>query len=121
MWGGGVRVDGMEDPRQGWLHNEEGTMYLLFRLFPAQIWQLSPIALERSAEKRLNFADRIGKYQANQLVFVDESSVDRRTTYRGRAWAVRGRQATRKTFFCCGRRSVLPINPISFSIHHPFN
>ena len=56
--------------------------------------QLSRIAIERSAEKRANFAARIGTYDANQLVFVDESAVDRRTTYRGWAWAIRGKKAT---------------------------
>lgn len=66
--------------------------------------QLSRIAIERSAEKRADFAARIGTYDANQLVFVDESAVDRRTTYRGYAWALRGRKATRKAFFCRGKR-----------------
>ena len=42
---------------------------------------------------------RIGKYEADQLVFVDESSVDRRTTYRGRTWSFRGASAQRKAFF----------------------
>ena len=68
--------------------------------------QLSRIAIERSAEKRANFAARIGTYDANQLVFVDESAVDRRTTYRGRAWAILGKKATRKAFFCRGKRYV---------------
>ena len=68
--------------------------------------QLSRIAIERSAEKRANFAARIGTYDANQLVFVDESAVDRRTTYRRRAWAIRGKKATRKAFFCRGKRYV---------------
>ncbi len=66
-------------------------------------WQLSRIALERSAEAQADYALRVGQYAPDQLVFVDESAVDRRTTYRGRAWAIRGRRATRKAFFCCGR------------------
>ena len=66
--------------------------------------QLTRTAIERSAEKRANFAARIGTYEANQLVFVDESTVDRRTTYRGRAWAIWGHKATRKCFFCRGKR-----------------
>ena len=66
--------------------------------------QLSRIAIERSAEKRANFAARIGTYDANQLAFVDESAVDRRTTYRGYAWAIRGEKATRKAIFCCGKK-----------------
>ena len=68
------------------------------------IKQFSRIAIERSAEKRANFAARIGTYDADQLVFMDESAVDRRTTYRGRAWALCGRKATRKAFFCRGKR-----------------
>lgn len=68
--------------------------------------QLSRTALERSAEKRAAYAARIGTYDPNQIVFVDECSVDRRATYRGRAWAIRGRKATRKAFFCRGRRYV---------------
>lgn len=68
--------------------------------------QLTRVAIERSAEKRAAFAARIGTYEAQQLVFVDESAVDRRTTYRGRAWAIKGQKATRKAFFCRGRRCV---------------
>lgn len=66
--------------------------------------QITRIAAERSAEKRLDYLTRIGKYAAEQLVFVDESSVDRRTTYRGRAWSIRGTKAQRKAFFVRGRR-----------------
>ena len=68
--------------------------------------KLSRIAIERSAEKRSAFAARIGTYEAEQLVFVDESAVDRHTMYRGRAWAIRGMKATRKAFFVHGRRLV---------------
>ena len=66
--------------------------------------QLSRIALERNADIRRNFAARIGTYEPEKLVFVDESAVDRRAMYRGKAWAIRGREAHRKTFFCCGRQ-----------------
>jgi hypothetical protein len=68
------------------------------------LFQLTREAIERSAELRADFAARIGTYEADQLVFVDESAVDRRTTYRGKAWALRGKPATRKAFFCRGRR-----------------
>ena len=64
--------------------------------------QLTCVALEWSTEKHADFAARIGTYEPEQLVFVDESAVDRRTTYRGRAWAIRGKKATRKAFFCRG-------------------
>ena len=66
--------------------------------------QLTRTAIEQSEEKRKEFAARIGVYDPSQLVFVDESAVDRRTTYRGRAWAIRGRKAMRKAFFCRGQR-----------------
>jgi len=61
--------------------------------------KLTRVAAERSAEKRLEYMARIGNYSPEQLVFVDESSVDRRTTYRGRAWSIRGTKAQRKAFF----------------------
>ena len=68
------------------------------------MFQLSRTALERSIEKRSMFTARIGTYEPNQLVFVDESAVDCCTTYRGRAWAIHGTKATRKAFFCQGKR-----------------
>ena len=60
--------------------------------------------MERSLEKRAEYIARIGQYDPQQLVFVDESSVDCRTTYRGRAWSLRGMQAQRKAFFIRGQR-----------------
>jgi len=69
--------------------------------------QLSRNALERSAIKRARYVVKIAMgYQSYQLVFVDESSCDRRTTYRNRAWAIRGQRAVRKTFFVRGRRYI---------------
>jgi hypothetical protein len=74
--------------------------------FILRLVQLSKIAIERSAERRSDYLLRIGGYEPNQIVFVDESAVDRRTTYRGRAYAIKGRKATHKAFFCQGRRYV---------------
>jgi len=68
--------------------------------------QLTRVAAERSAEKRLDYIARIGVYTPEQLIFVDESSVDRRTTYQGHAWSIRGTKAQRKAFFVRGRRYV---------------
>ncbi|KAK2464102.1 hypothetical protein APHAL10511_003889, partial [Amanita phalloides] len=65
--------------------------------------QLTCVAIEQSAEKRVEFVARVGTYEAEQLVFVDESAVDHHTTYRGRAWAIRGNKATRKAFFVRGQ------------------
>lgn len=45
-------------------------------------------------------------YRADQLVFVDESSCDRRTSYRGKAWAIQGQRAVRKAFFVRGKRQI---------------
>lgn len=65
------------------------------------------MAIERSVELRDEHIERMGtKYTADQLVFVDESSCDRRTSIRNTAWAVRGERAVRKTFFVRGRRFV---------------
>ena len=94
-----------------WLFNKEGVSLYLSDLYCfvfdcIEYLQLSRIAIECSAEKQSEFAAHIGTYEADQLVFVDESAVDRRTTYPGRAWAIRGRKATRKAFFCRGRRYI---------------
>ncbi|KAK2459804.1 hypothetical protein APHAL10511_008236 [Amanita phalloides] len=81
--------------------------------------QLTRVAIERSAEKWAEFAARVGTYEAEQLVFVDESAVDCRTTYRGRAWAIHGNKATRKAFFVHGRHfSILPALSLTEGILH---
>ena len=103
-----------------WLFNEEGLCLselhcLVFDC--VEYLQLSRIAIERSAEKRAKFVAHIGTYKADQLVFVDESAVDQRTTYRGYAWAIRGRKATRKAFFCHGKRiSIIGTHHLLFKI-----
>ncbi len=67
--------------------------------------QISKQALERNADLRAQFRCRIARmYTPEQLVFVDESACDRRTTYRGHAWAMKGTAAVRKAFFVRGRR-----------------
>lgn len=67
--------------------------------------KLTRNALERNEVKRSLYQLQYGKlYTPEQIVFVDESSFDRRTAIRGRAWALTGKQATRKCFFVRGRR-----------------
>ena len=61
--------------------------------------KITRVAAEHSAEKWLEYLSRIGKYEGDHLVFVDESSVDCRTTYRGQAWSFRGTKAQCKAFF----------------------
>ena len=77
-------------------------------------WQLTREAIEWSVELRTQFTIKIASnYASDQLVFVDESAADRRTTYRGYAWAFKGRQAVRKSFFVCGRRwAITPDFPL---------
>lgn len=70
--------------------------------------QLTRQAMERNADKRAAYLYNIGLfYQPDQLVFVDESSCDHRTTYRNKAWAIRGQRAIRKAFFVRGQRYAL--------------
>lgn len=81
--------------------------------------KITRVSAERSAVKRIEYLARIGAYRAEQLVFVDESSADRPTTYRGRAWSIRGAKAQRKAFFVRSRRySVLPALSLQDGILH---
>ncbi|KIM55491.1 hypothetical protein SCLCIDRAFT_134644, partial [Scleroderma citrinum Foug A] len=65
---------------------------------------ITPVAAERSTQKHLEYIARIGKYNPEHIVFVDENSVDRQTTYHNQAWSIRGTKAQRKAFFVHGRR-----------------
>jgi hypothetical protein len=63
------------------------------------------VAQEHSAQKQAAYVHHMGlNYTAEQLVFVDESSFDRRTRYRGYGWALKGQRALRKCFFMRGKR-----------------
>jgi len=81
--------------------------------------KLTREALERSAAKRSSFRYTWGtKYTPQQTVFVDESSFDRRTSIRNRAWALSGQRAIRKCFFVRGRRySLLPALSLDGILH----
>lgn len=47
--------------------------------------------MERNEDKRNAYLYHVGlNYTPEQLVFLDESSFDRRTTFRGQAWALSG-------------------------------
>ena len=63
---------------------------------------MTHVAVERSVQAWFEYLAQIGTYKAEQLVFVDESSIDQRTTYRGHAWSVRGTKAQCKAFFIHG-------------------
>ncbi|KIK14598.1 hypothetical protein PISMIDRAFT_116735, partial [Pisolithus microcarpus 441] len=80
---------------------------------------ITRVAVECSAQKHLEYIARIGIYEPEQLVFVDESSVDHRTTYCGQAWSIRGTRAKCKAFFAHGRcYSVLPALSLIDGILH---
>jgi transposase len=101
------------------IHVSRSTVWRTLRAGGFTMKKLSRTAIEHSEEKRLAYVERISQYTADQLVFVDESSVDRRTTYRGSAWSIRGTQAQRKAFFVRGRRfSVLPAISYNDGIIH---
>ncbi|KAF8686593.1 hypothetical protein AX14_003833 [Amanita brunnescens Koide BX004] len=83
------------------------------------IKKMKRVAVECSAEKQLEYSTRIGQYAAHQLVFVDESSVDHQTTYRGFAWSIRGTAVQRKAFFVRGQQySVLLALSLNDGIIH---
>lgn len=111
MWGAEGRMwcvckyfNNLEDACTQWLFNEgvylSDLYYFVFDCI--EYLQLSWIAIERSVQKQSEFAACIRTHEADQLVFVDESAVDWQMTYHGRAWAICGRKATQKAFFCRG-------------------
>ena len=79
MWITRITLNYMEDSAEGGIYYEEGEFDFrcIFSLLSTWMMQLTRQAIERSTEKRADFATRIGTYDANQLVFVDESAVDR--------------------------------------------
>jgi len=89
---------------------DESTIWRALRRSGFTMKKLTKDALERNEVKRALFRLQYGRlYTAEQTVFVDESSFDRRTAVRGRAWALSGQRAVRKCFFVRGRRySLLP-------------
>lgn len=52
-----------------------------FEMTSSDCFKLTCVALERKALCWAEFSVRIGQYNPEQLVFCDESAVDRRTTY----------------------------------------
>ena len=65
------------------------------------------MAIERNEERRNEFIMRMGQYSVEQLMFIDESAVDRRTPARRYGYALRGRRAEMHDHFVRGERYVL--------------
>ena len=59
--------------------------------------------MEWNEEIHQMFWHRIGQYHPNQLIFIDESTFDRRVTYRQMAWAIQGERVHHKEFFVHGK------------------
>ncbi|KAF8130429.1 hypothetical protein K438DRAFT_861232 [Mycena galopus ATCC 62051] len=69
----------------------QATIWQTLRRSGYRMKKLTRKAIEHSVRKRAAYTFEIGlKYSSEQLVFVDESAADRRTTYQGYAWAFSG-------------------------------
>ena len=55
----------------------------------------------------MQYLERLDQYTPEQLVFVDETSCDRRTANRSYGWAKEGERATRRAFCVRGKRYML--------------
>jgi hypothetical protein len=74
---------------------------------------VSRSAKEQSPEKRDNYEATVGDlYHDWQLVFLNESHCDRRTTQRCGGWAPIGDRARRHDFFIRGIKYVSPYPPL---------
>jgi hypothetical protein len=62
------------------------------------------LAIERNEFRRTEFLACIGQFLAQQLVFVDESAVDSRTSQRRYGWSREGTRARMKGCFVRGKR-----------------
>lgn len=61
-------------------------------------------AREQDDNVRAEYLARIRQYSPDQLVFVDESSCDRRTGRRAYGWAPTGTRSRRREYFVRGTR-----------------
>lgn len=80
---------------------------------------ITKAACERNYEKRARYVYEIMQYQPRELVFIDESSFDKRTCNRLRGWAKLGGRIIRPVFFLRGARySILPALSLNDGIFH---
>ena len=100
--------DHTEGAAPAWTHEEEG-------MFPPQriccilypCLQLQKPAAEHNEEARAAFRMHMGEnYWTDQLVFVDETGVNRNTSARRYGWAPCGDRARRRDFFIRGTKFV---------------
>lgn len=70
------------------------------------ILQITRLAIERNETLRDQYLLEIGVYDPQQLVFIDESAIDRRTPHRKFGWALSGERVQMKGHFVRGGRYV---------------
>jgi hypothetical protein len=79
---------------------------------------VSRAAQERDEDKRDAYQAFVGaNFRAEQLVFVDESGVNRIATKRTSAWAHTGTRARRRDYFVRGKRYVSTPIPYIVSVN----
>ncbi|KAJ3788561.1 hypothetical protein GGU11DRAFT_756984 [Lentinula aff. detonsa] len=97
---GAQRMFNADDVSRRGIDVNESTIWRYLQRRGYTMKKLSKTALERNEHRRTTFCFQFGQLvQPHKAVFVDESSFDRRTSLRKRAWALRGRKAERKWFF----------------------
>jgi len=77
--------------------------------------KLSKIAVERCEVKRIDYIFDIADEPAENLVFVDECSINQLNTYRENGWALKGQRAHKRSRFIRGTRFVECSKPSIFS------
>ena len=85
-----------------WPDSQEGNCHHLSRPFSLTSIQLSKAAAERNEASHARFMFQIGAEKPERLVFIDESRIDARTTYRNYGRAPKGQQARMKARFVRG-------------------
>ncbi|QRV99006.1 DDE superfamily endonuclease [Ceratobasidium sp. AG-Ba] len=71
--------------------------------------QLDKRAMEQCEEDRVEFRHSMQAFRPSQLVFADESSINRKGMYRSRGYAICGQRAYKRAWHVRGKRySILP-------------
>ena len=84
------------------------------------IQQATCPAMEQNEDDRAQYQLIIGShYEAEQLVFVDESAFNRRVSCRPFAWAPIGSWARRRDFFIRGKRYYSIFTILGFQVSFP--
>ena len=100
----------MEDSQATWTDSQEG-MYCCICLFDSFLFmavvKLARVAAEHNEMVRSQYRFEIGAESPEQLVFIDESRIDRRTSYRLKGWTPRGKRAIVSSKFTRGQGYII--------------